>query len=173
MSYKKINSANGVKFETIPEEAPSLLKALIFPVGIPMLILIGISMPIGIIVTGLLGVWIYFLQKNENVTKYRKPSSFIVSPSGIEINGRVYEKENIHRFIMRNHLNEQYLVIPDQAINNNPISTARGLKLREKLTQVSYRVDAEANGVAIPLAGGLTEPTAYAILQDVSKILNA
>jgi hypothetical protein len=38
-----------------------------------------------------------------------------------------------------------------------------------KLGPISYRVDAEARGIPTTLAGGLDEPTASAILMDVSK----
>jgi hypothetical protein len=41
----------------------------------------------------------------------------------------------------------------------------------QKLGPISYRVDAEARGVPTTLAGGLTEPTAFAIMADVSKAL--
>jgi hypothetical protein len=41
----------------------------------------------------------------------------------------------------------------------------------QKLGPISYRVDVEARGVPTTLAGGLTEPTAAAIMMDVSKIL--
>jgi hypothetical protein len=40
-----------------------------------------------------------------------------------------------------------------------------------KLGPISYRVDAEARGVPTTLAGGLTEPTASAIMMDVNKTL--
>jgi hypothetical protein len=40
-----------------------------------------------------------------------------------------------------------------------------------KLGPISYRADAEARGVPTTLAGGLTEPTAAAIMTDVNKAL--
>lgn len=40
-----------------------------------------------------------------------------------------------------------------------------------KLGPISYRVDVEARGVPTTLAGGLTEPTASAIMTDVNKCL--
>lgn len=39
-----------------------------------------------------------------------------------------------------------------------------------KLGPISHRVDEEARGVPTTLAGGMTEPTASAIMTDVSKI---
>lgn len=41
----------------------------------------------------------------------------------------------------------------------------------QKLGPISYRVDVEARGVPTTLAGGLTEPTAAAIMADVSEVL--
>jgi hypothetical protein len=40
-----------------------------------------------------------------------------------------------------------------------------------KLGPISYRVDVEARGVPTTLAGGLTEPTASAIMTDLNKLL--
>jgi hypothetical protein len=173
MPYTKNNTDKGVEFNTSPEEAPSLLKAIMVPIAIPIFILFAINFMLGLGICAVVGIWMYFSQKSDNVMKYRHPASFSVSREGIRLNGQLYLQEDIHRIIIRNHLNEQYVFVPDHVAYHNPESTRRGLKLRERLTAVSYRVDMEANGKAVTLAGGITEPTAYAVMQDVSAALNA
>ena len=69
-------------------------------------------------------------------------------------------------------MNEKYLFVPGNVTEKQPTATQQGLKLREKLTAVSYRVDVESNGTPVTIAGGLREPVAFAILSDVSRILN-
>ncbi|EON77879.1 hypothetical protein ADIS_1592 [Lunatimonas lonarensis] len=126
---------------------------------------------LGLATTAILGAWIYFSQNSKNVTQYRTPSRFSVTPEGIKLNGVFYAKDNIHRLIIRNHVDEQYVFVSNYQSYHAPASTARGLQLRQKLIDVSYRVDLESNGKAIPLAGGLNEPTAYAVLTDVNRVL--
>jgi hypothetical protein len=172
MPYKKITSGDSAIFEIEPEVAPSFLKSSIWLLILPILLLWGISVAIGFIVTALLGIWIYFIQKNKNVTKGRERMEFTVRENGIQFGNKFYDKEDIHRIIIRNHMNEKYLYISAEMSRKSPMATQQGLKLREKLIAVSYRVDIEYKGNAITVAGGLTEPTAFAIYSDMSKILN-
>lgn len=172
MPYRKQAENHSTTFYVQPEEAPSLLKALLLPIAIPLLISWALSFYFGLILTAGLAIWIYFAQRSRNVTQYRHPVNFSANANGVTFNGTFYKKEDIHRLIIRNHMNEQYVFVSDYQAYHAPVSTARGLQLRQRLTAVSYRVDMESNGTAIALAGGLTEPTAYAILADVSRLMN-
>ena len=48
---------------------------------------------------------------------------------------------------------------------------AAGNALRAKQVEVSYKLDAEYGGNATTLPGGMTETTAYGLMQDVGKAL--
>ena len=96
---------------------------------------------------------------------------FTLNDKGVQLGNKFYNKDDIHRIIIRNHMNEKYIFIPEQISRQNPVATQKGLKLREKLTAVSYRVDLESNGTAVTIAGGITEPAAYAIKSDVDRLL--
>jgi hypothetical protein len=66
----------------------------------------------------------------------------------------------------------QVIVVADPHVNSGQQNTVAGMNWAiSKLGPISYRVDAEARGVPTTLAGGLTEPTAAAIMADVSKVL--
>lgn len=171
MPYEKSTNSGETTFSVNPEKAPSLLKTLLLPLSIPFLILCAVDILLGLMAAGVLGAWIYFSQNSKNVTQYRTSSKFSVSPTGVKINGVFYAMDDIHRLIIRNHVDEQYVFISNYQSYHAPASTARGLQLRRKLIDVSYRIDLESNGKAIPLAGGLNEPTAYAVLSDVNKML--
>ncbi len=172
MPYKKTISGTDTIFVTEPEKAPSFLQSAIWLLILPLLLLWGISFTLGFIVTALLGLWIYFIQNNKNVTRWRERMEFTLNEKGVHLSNQFYNKDDIHRIIIRNHMNEKYLFVPEHMSQRNPAATQQGLKLREKLTAVSYRVDLESNGTAVTIAGGLTEPAAYAIFSDVSRLLN-
>lgn len=172
MPYNKTKSGADTLFISEPGKAPSFLKSAIWLLVVPLLILWGINFALGFIMTILLGTWIYFIQNNKNVTKYRERMEFTINDKGVQLGNKFYNKHDIHRIIIRNHMNDKYLFVPEHISQRNPAATQTGLKLREKLTAVSYRVDLESNGTPVTIAGGLTEPSAYAILSDVSRLLD-
>jgi hypothetical protein len=117
----------------------------------------------------------YLLTHSKQATQYRTPAGFRVSPSGVEINGTTIPKDAIHRIIVRNHVTSaaaSVIVVADGHPNSGQQNTVAGMNWAvQKLGPISYRVDAEARGVPTTLAGGLTEPTASAIMADVNKVL--
>ena len=76
---------------------------------------------------------------------------------------------------MRNHVLKaagDVIIVADPHPNSGQQNTVAGMNWAvQKLGPISYRVDAEARGVPTTLAGGLTEPTAFAIMADVNKTL--
>jgi hypothetical protein len=171
MPYTKTNENNETIFHVTPEQAPSLLNALILPLLLPFIILFAINIFIFLLAVAVIGIWIYFNQKSDNVTRYRNPSVVSVSQNGLSFNNTFYKKEDIHRLIIRNHVNDQYVFVPARLSYEQPGNVDRGLKLRQKLIAVSYRVDMEIGGKPYTLAGGINEPTAYALLKDISRIM--
>jgi hypothetical protein len=172
MSYIKTKTDKGSLFNITPEEAPSLLKAILFPVMIPLAILLFINVYIFLLMLLGLGAWIYVSQNSKNVTQYRTPTAFTVNENGVLFGNTMYAKEDIHRLIIRNHVNEQYVFVPGKETYHRPEDVRAGLKLRQQLINVSYRVDMEVNGKPLTLAGGITEPAAFAILSETAKIMN-
>jgi hypothetical protein len=64
------------------------------------------------------------------------------------------------------------IVVVDPNVNSGQQNVVAGMNWAiRNLGPISYRVDAEARGVPTTLAGGLTEPTASAIVMDVNKTL--
>jgi malonyl CoA-acyl carrier protein transacylase len=91
------------------------------------------------------------------------------------VNGNSIPKDAIHRIIIRNHVREaagDVIMVANPNVNSGQQNVVAGMNWAvSKLGPISYRVDAEARGVPTTLAGGLTEPTASAIMMDVNKAL--
>jgi len=109
---------------------------------------------------------IYFM-KRFMVSKEpanRIDRTFVVTPDGIKIDGQTYTKENIQRIIIRNGFDD---------LHTNFTGHTRQLaeSSYKGAASVNFRVDIESNGTPLSIAIGLNEPTAYAILNDVSSIL--
>jgi hypothetical protein len=117
----------------------------------------------------------YLLMHSKQATQYRVPARFRVSKTGIELNGNSIPKDAIHRIIVRNHVLKaasEVIVVANPNVNSGQQNVVAGMNWAiSKLGPISYRVDAEARGVPTTLAGGLTEPTASAIMMDVNKAL--
>lgn len=119
--------------------------------------------------------------------------SFKASPQGIVLdNGESISTDKIHRLIIRNNFSD--VVIPYSAggmvgggsgMTGAAMATgaAIGNAMAAGLTQVAiadknrntaigYRLDVEFGGNAKTLASGMTETTAYGLMQDVGKVLH-
>jgi hypothetical protein len=115
------------------------------------------------------------LMHSKQATLYRTPARFRVSKTGVEVAGSNIPKDAIHRIIVRNHVLKaagDVIIVADPHPNSGQQNVVAGMNWAiSKLGPISYRVDAEARGVPTTLAGGLTEPTAFAIMADVNKVL--
>ena len=129
----------------------------------------------GLIAAGFVYGAMYLLTHSKQATQYRAPAKFRVSKAGIQVNGNNIPTDAIHRVIIRNHVLKaagDVIVVANPNVNSGQQNTVAGMNWAiSKLGPISYRVDAEARGVPTTLAGGLTEPTAAAIMSDVSRIL--
>lgn len=113
-------------------------------------------------------------------------SEFVASPSGIEVTGKdLIPTPKIHRLILRNSIAS--LEIPyygtvaggtgamgvgmavGAGVANMTQAIAQGSKARNALT--GYCLDVESGGVATTIGGGMSEPTAFGLMQDVGKAL--
>ncbi len=114
-------------------------------------------------------------EHSKQATLYRTPAKFRVSKNGVEVNGNTIPKDAIHRVIVCNHVRQaagDVILVADGHPSSGQQNVVAGMNWAvQKLGPISYRVDVEARGVPTTLAGGLTEPTAAAIMADVSEVL--
>ena len=176
MGYTKSVQGQSTTFQTEPERVPfprGVLGLAIIPIFIFMFVS-WTAVFVTILVFAALAWWYTVIPAAK---KYRKPYSFTVSGDGILIDGKQIKRTDIHRAVTRNHVYADSggsdVIYLHQGVGG--AAAAAGAKQKSKffgkLGEISYRVDVEANGVPHTIAGGLTEPAAFAILSDVSSVL--
>jgi hypothetical protein len=173
--YESQQAGDATEFSTTPEPVPAPWLLVAIPGTLLVLIALSMSFIGGVIAAGFVYGAMYLLMHSKQATQYRTPARFRVSKSGIEVAGTNIPKDSIHRIIVRNHVTkaaESVIIVANPHVNSGQQNVVAGMNWAvSKLGPISYRVDAEARGVPTTLAGGLTEPTAAAIMSDVSKIL--
>jgi hypothetical protein len=174
--YNVQQMGGATEISTVPETVPQ--PWLLVAIPGTLLVLLALSMSIfgGLIAAGFVYGAMYLLTHSKQATNYRTPAKFTVDPAGIQVNGTTIPKDAIHRIIVRNHVLKaagDVIIVADPHPNSGQQNTVAGMNWAvQKLGPISYRVDAEARGVPTTLAGGLTEPTAFAIMADVNKVLH-
>jgi hypothetical protein len=173
--YESRQVDGATEFSTTPEVVPMPLMLVAIPGVLLILIALSIKFIYGVIAAGFIYGAMYLLTHSKQATQYRSPAKFRVSPTGVDVGGTTIPKGAIHRVIVRNHVlkaAEGLIVVASPHANSGQQNTVAGMNWAiSKLGPISYRVDVEARGVPTTLAGGLTEPTAFAIMSDVSKVL--
>jgi len=176
MGYTKNVQGQSTTFQTEPERVAFPLNVLALGI-IPVILFMFISwtaVAVTILVFAALA-WSYTIIPAAR--KFRKPYSFTVSSDGIVIDGKQIKRSDIHRVVIRNHVlsddDTSDVIVLHQGVAG--AAAAAGVKQKRKalgkMGEISYRVDVEANGVPYTVAGGLTEPAAFAILSDISGML--
>src|ERR1700722_1094147 len=173
--YESRQVDGATEFSTTPEPVPMPLALVAIPGTLLVLIALSMKFIYGVIAAGFCYGAMYLLMHSKQATQYRTPATFRVSPTGIEIGGTKIPKDAIHRVIVRNHVLKaagDVIIVANPNPNSGQQNVVAGMNWAvSKLGPISYRVDAEARGVPTTLAGGLTEPTASAIMMDVNKTL--
>src|SRR3984957_14191881 len=173
--YESRQVDGATEFSTTPEPVPMPLALVAIPGTLLVLIALSMNFIYGVIAAGFCYGAMYLLMHSKQATQYRTPATFRVSKTGIEVGGTTIPKEAIHRVIVRNHVLKaagDVIVVANPNPNSGQQNVGAGMNWAvSKLGPISYRVDAEARGVPTTLAGGLTEPTASAIMMDVNKTL--
>lgn len=100
-----------------------------------------------------------------------KRSHFRVGPDGIEISGQLLRKEDIHHIRIKNSLAGDVEIVYDVS-RGVSTGTLVGMAHRRKVSEVAYRIEAEAAGKAHALAAGLDEATARDIAAEINNALN-
>lgn len=173
--YDAQKVGDATEISTTPEKVPAPWLLVAIPGTLLVLIALSEGFIYGVIAAGFCYGAVYLLMHSKQATQYRAPSRFRVSQTGIEVAGNNIPKDAIHRVIVRNHVLKatgDVIIVAAPHPNGGQQNTVAGMNWAvSKLGPISYRVDAEARGVPTTLAGGLTEPTAFAIMADVNKVL--
>jgi hypothetical protein len=168
--YTKRQDGDAFVFEVTPAQSP---KFIMIAVGGVVLGLIGLVMgPVGWIIFLPIGAWaIWFgYYKDIRPAAHRLPSNFRVSQNAVESSGRTFAKNDIHRLIIKNGVNNEVLGNPSVVIPVNT-STAMGVAHRGKVAAVANALELETGGRSYFLAGGMDSTTAFGLLHDVSKVM--
>jgi hypothetical protein len=174
--YDSQQVGDASEISTTPEAVPQPWLLVAIPGGLLILLALGAEGFIwGVVAAGFVYGAMYLLTHSKQATLYRTPARFRVSKTGIEVGAATIPKDTIHRIIVRNHVLKaagDVIIVADANPNSGQQNVVAGMNWAiSKLGPISYRVDVEARGVPTTLAGGLTEPTAFAIMADVSKVL--
>lgn len=129
----------------------------------------------------LVGLLVYHATKRvlvDRVDRRRSPGgTFTASSTGLELpTGSVIPREDIHRLTLRNGVptdagavvayaagSVSHGIVVDPAVVRAPNPTSAA--------NVSFMLCAEHAGRSTTLAGGMTEGTAYGLLEDAGKVL--
>ena len=173
--YEMLKVGDATEISTMPEKVPAPWLLVAIPGTLLVLIALSMGFLFGVVAAGFVYGAMYLLMHSKQATQYRLPAKFRVSKSGIDVAGNNIPKDAIHRVIVRNHVLKaagDVIVVANPNPNSGQQNVVAGMNWAiSKLGPISYRVDAEARGVPTTLAGGLTEPTASAIMMDVNKAL--
>lgn len=175
--YSKRQEGDRTVFDVTPASCPRNKRVLI--VAVPILLIFGI----GLLSSGMTGMFILIvvggpiaymaLYKDWRPAEHRLPSTFLVSPAGIEWKGRTFKKGDIHRLIIKNGMTTSAVAHAVVASGRASGSFAVGLQYREKIAAVANSLNVEAGGNAYPLAGGMSETTAFGLMTDVERAMSA
>lgn len=173
--YRKRQEGDKVVFDVTPASCPRN-KSILY-IAVPIFVIIGL----GLLASGITGILIVILvggpigyimfYKDWRPVEHRSPSTFSVSPTEIECKGRTFRKEDIHRLIIKNGMTKSEVAHAFVASGRASGSFAVGLQYREKISAVANALNLEAGGNAYPLAGGMSETTAFGLLTDVNRAL--
>lgn len=173
--YRKRQDGDKVVFDVTPASCPR--NKTVLYVAVPFFTLIGI----GLIASGMTGILIVIfiggpiaylaLFKDWRPAEHRAPSTFSVSPTEIEWKGRTFKKEDIHRLIIKNGMTKSEVAHAFIASGRASGAFAVGQQYKEKIAAVANALNLETGGNAYPLAGGMSETTAFGLMTDVNRAL--
>lgn len=166
--YQKRQEGNQWVFDVTPASPPRS-KYFIILGGVAIVFGL-VAGPIGWIIllpAGALGLWIGYF-RDGRPAGHRNPSHFTVNETAVQANGQTFQKDDIHRLIIKNGISQD--VIPNIMFQVNT-STAMGAIHRVNTSKVANALELETGGKAYILAGGMDQTTAFGLFHDVSKVL--
>jgi hypothetical protein len=163
--------------DTVFDVSPTLSK-------VPLLILGWSAIPCAIVSVffGYISwflFWVVFAASNAGciylyrrfiLDKYRAPKHFAVSQRAVTVNDIVLPVADVHRLVARNHMFAD-VEKSGALVYESGTTAAGGFALRTHYSKNCWRVDVEARGTPHTLAGGLTEPEAFAIMEDMKRAM--
>jgi hypothetical protein len=183
--YQKRQDEDSTVFEVTPATAPRYSGAIV--IGTMGILFFGLLLPLGtdhpslfkgwaILADIVFGSLIYYGRVTDGRPKeHKSTSTFRVSSSAIESNGRTFNKDVIHRLIIKNGVTKDDLGTQMIAASSDPSMMKTGYVLRKayerKLAAVAHSLELESGGKAYILAGGMNGTTAFGLMTDVSKII--
>ncbi|MGH7946229.1 MAG: hypothetical protein ACREF9_14640 [Opitutaceae bacterium] len=176
--YRKRSEGDSVAFDITPNSAPPFTFLKVLGV-IFLLIAVGnltsdSTWGFVFVFGPMAGVCFWFANKDARPLGHRSPSTFRASSKGIEVNGRTFSREDVHRLILRNPYSSEEIE-PGNVVfiqsNLTAIGSQAGANQRARNAAVSYGLVLEAGGKAHLLAGGMNSTTAYGLLHDVCKVI--
>jgi hypothetical protein len=173
--YSKRQDGNATVFDVTPAAPPKFISAI--GAGI-VAVLLGLGtmsdlggLAIVILALGGYAIW-YGLKRDIRPKGYKERSTFRVTPNAIEAGGRTFNKDDIHRLLIRNGISDQE-ISPGGGGVEITVSGAQaaGMVHRARVGTIANGLTVETGGKTTILAGGMDETTAFGLLTDVSKIL--
>lgn len=169
--YKKRQEGDATVFEVTPAPAPKFTYLLIIGGVVGLLGLASLAGGFGVIFLAMAAFCFWYGWFRDIRPKpHRNPATFRVTSTSVGVDGRTFQKEDIHRLILRNGITDQELAgIQITTTNTN---AAAGMAFRAQAARVANSLNVESGGKSTMLAGGMDETTAYGLLHDVSKVLD-
>lgn len=153
--YQKRQEGNDYVFAVKPARTPRMIGLAVIGV---IFVLIGSQSSLGwfiLVPLGALAIWAGLI-RDGRPKAHRTHSSFRVSPTAIEANGKLFPREEIHRLIIKNVFYN--------------FNTWGSISHQKKVSELSNALELETGGKAYVLAGGMDETTAYGLLTEVSRV---
>jgi len=172
--YQKRQEGEATVFEVTPAKAPKLMLPLVGGIGFTIFGYFFYDAEIGFFFfyAGIVFIVLaWFLDWRPRA--HKKKSTFRVTPNVIEAKGRTFNKDDIHRLIIKNGVSHKIagasnILTTDKLTN---VTIAANSAYLEKLSRVANSLDLETGGKAYMLAGGMDETTAFGLLKDVCKVI--
>ena len=169
--YSKRQEGDATVFDVTPASAPKFTYLLIFGVVVGLVGLASLTAGFGIVLLAMAAFCFWYGWKRDIRPKaHRAPATFRVTPTSVVLDGRTFQKSDIHRLILRNGITDQEL--SGVQISTNNTNVAAGMAFRAQAARVANSLNVESGGKSTILAGGMDETTAYGLLHDVAKVLD-
>jgi len=183
-AYRRFNAPPGKTAEYAKRQDGALLRFDVKPATLPISLFMAafaVACAWAIVGSAVTYLWVMgllfvagaalLLLSDPRGGQAGRPRSFGVGPQGIEVDGRVLRKDDIHQLRIKNKLAGDVEIVYDTS-QGVSTGTLVGLAHRRRLAQVAYRIEVESGGKAHVLAAGLDEVTARGLVAEVGKALN-
>jgi hypothetical protein len=171
--YRKRQDGNATVFDVVPAPQKKFMFVIL---GGGLMFLLGLSFfssehLLGLICLGGGGTAVWWGWTHDlRPPSHRAPSSFRVTSDTIQSNGQTFNKNDIHRLIIKNGVTDEEVGNPGILIEV-PRAQAMGMVHRLEVSRTAHGLEVETGGRGYVLAGGMDKTTAFGLLSDVSRVL--